>query len=269
MPFVPALSVPEVAAVLATHGLTALSRIDGGGQGDVFLCDHTRNGRCVAKIFVPEARPRVDAEVGFLSAVRHPAIVRLLSFGDVPIRGTSSPFTVMEYVLGDSLRTRIDDGRLVGEAQAKRVVASVAGALDAMWQAGKVHRDIKPDNVLMEDDGAAKLIDFGIVRHLDLPTMTVQGFAPGTRGYKSPEHDSAIRNPTFKADVYSLGITVFEAMSGAHPFSGDQEAMTRGAVAPDVGSLVTCSVGFAVLVGRMLHPRAVMRPELDELMGVV
>lgn len=268
MPFVPALSVPEIATVLATQGLTALSRIDGGGQGDVFLCDNNGNGRCVAKIFVPEARMRVEAEVGFLAAVRHPAIVRLIASGDVTVRGTSSPFTVMEFVPGDSLRTRIDGRRFIDEDQARHVVASIAGALDAMWQAGKVHRDIKPDNVLMEDSGTTKLIDFGIVRHLDLPTMTVQGFAPGTQGYKSPEHDSAIRNPTFKADVYSLGVTVFEAMSGVHPFSGDQSAMTAGAVALDLGYCAASSADFALLVSRMLHPRAVMRPELDELMGV-
>jgi serine/threonine protein kinase len=268
MPFIPALSVAEVSAVLAPCGLTVLARIDGGGQGDVFRCDQPGQGPCVAKIFVPEARPRVAAEVIFLSTVQHPAIVRLLSNGDVTVRGSTCPYTVMEYVPGDSLRTRILDGRLVAEPEARRMVSCVAGGLGAMWAAGKVHRDVKPDNVLMEDSGTAKLIDFGIVRHLDLPTMTVQGFAPGTRGYKSPEHDSAIRNPTFKADVYSLGVTTFEAMSGVHPFSGDQDAMTRGAIAADLRSLVTCSDDFAGLLARMLNPRAVMRPGLDEIEGV-
>lgn len=268
MPFIPVLSVAEVSAVLAPHGLTVLTRIDGGGQGDVFRCDQQGAGPCVAKIFVPEARPRVDAEVTFLSAVQHPAIVRLLSSGDVDVRGSMCPYTVMEYVPGDSLRTRILGGRLVAEPEARRMVSCIAGGLAAMWSADKVHRDVKPDNVLMEDSGVAKLIDFGIVRHLDLPTMTVQGFAPGTRGYKSPEHDSAIRNPTFKADVYSLGVTTFEAMAGVHPFSGNQDVMTRGAVAPDLRNLVACTDEFAALLARMLHPRAVMRPGLGEIVGV-
>lgn len=268
MPFIPALSVAEVSTVLAPHGLTVVNRIDGGGQGDVFRCDQPGQGPCVAKIFVPEARLRVDAEVTFLSTVRHPAIVRLLSNGDVTVRGSACPYTVMEYVAGDSLRTRILDGRLVAEPEARRMVSCVAGGLAAMWAADKVHRDVKPDNVLMDDNGTAKLIDFGIVRHLDLPTMTVHGFAPGTRGYKSPEHDSAIRNPTFKADIYSLGVTTFEAMSGVHPFSGDQDAMTHGAIAPDLRTVVACTDELAALLVRMLHPRAVMRPGLDELVGV-
>jgi serine/threonine protein kinase len=265
-PFQPSLDPSEVASELAPLGMSILRRIDGGGQGDVFLCEHPDYGRCALKVFVPEARQRVEAETGFLRSVDCSAIVTLFDAGEVRLRGEPSPFTVMEYVDGASLRQKIQAGDFLIEAQARELVTAVSSAISEMWRRGKVHRDIKPDNILVSGDGRSVLIDFGIVRHLDLPTMTARGFAPGTQGYKSPEHDSAIRNPTYKADVFSLGVTTYEALSGVHPFGRSQDAINQGMTPPSIATLTACSDEFADLLTRMLHPRAVMRPELSELL---
>lgn len=264
-PFRPPLSRREVGAAVHGLGLTVVSRIDGGGQGDVFEASDSRHGTCALKVFVPDAKKRVQAEVAFLESVSSPAIVGLYASGEVTVRGAACPYTLMEYLSGLSLRERINNGRILSERDATILVKDMAGALREMWLRGKVHRDVKPDNILACTGDRYVLIDFGIVRHLDLPTMTALGFAPGTLGYKSPEHDSAIRNPTYKADVFSLGITVYEAMSGVHPFAGSQDAISQGMVPSDICSLCPCSSRFAQLLMAMLAPRAVMRPELEQL----
>jgi serine/threonine-protein kinase len=242
-----------------------VTRIDGGGQGDVFLCEHATYGRCALKVFVPEAKPRVEAEVAFLRTVDSRAIVELYASGDIQVRGEQTPYTIMEYVDGPPLQQRIAASHLLSETEARELVRMMANAIEQMWKNGKVHRDIKPDNILVDTNGRFILIDFGIVRHLDLPTMTVHGFAPGTPGYMSPEHDSAIRNLTYKADVFSLGVTTYEAMSGLHPFGRSQDAINQGLKPQDIKSVVSCSAGFAHLLMRTLDPRAVMRPELGDL----
>jgi serine/threonine-protein kinase len=236
MPFQPPLDPRELDLALLPLGLRVVTRIDGGGQGDVFLCEHVAYGRCALKVFVPEAKQRVEAEVAFLGTVDSRAIVKLYASGDIQVRGDQTPYTIMEYVDGPPLRQRIADSHLLSETEARELVRMIANAIEQMWKNGKVHRDIKPDNILVDTNGRFILIDFGIVRHLDLPTMTLRGFAPGTEGYMSPEHNSAIRHLTYKADVFSLGVTV----------------------AP-------CSAGFAHLLMRTLDPRAVMRPELGDL----
>ena len=232
----------------------------------MFLCEHPVHGCCALKIFVPQAKPRVDAEITLLRAIDCPTIVTLYECGSATIRDAQCPFTLMEFVGGGSLRDRIQSGDLLSEDQTRQVVKSVSRAIHELWVRKKVHRDIKPDNILIGDPCRPVLIDFGVARHLDLATMTAPGFAPGTRGYKSREHDSAIRCLTFKADVFSLGVTAFESMTGAHPFGFNQEVIDLGPPPPDIRSVVDCGDTFAVLLSQMMHPRAIMRPELAKLM---
>lgn len=265
MPFQPPLDPRELDLALPPLGLRVVTRIDGGGQGDVFLCEHATYGQCALKVFVPEAKQRVEAKVAFLGTVDSQAIVKLYASGDIQVRGDQTPYTIMEYVDGPPLRQRIADSHLLSETEARELVRMIANAIEQMWRNGKVHRDIKPDNILVDTNSKFILIDFGIVRHLNLPTMTLRGFAPGTEGYMSPEHNSAIRNLTYKADVFSLGVTTYEAMSGRHPFNRSQAAINQGLKPPDIKSVVPCSAGFAHLLMRTLDPRAVMRPELSDL----
>ena len=264
-PFLPPLTVSEVTPGLVAMGYVAQSRIDGGGQGDVFQCSDSAGTLCAAKVFIPQAKPRVDAEVGFLSSVSSKGIVRLFEHALITVRGADCPLTIMEYVEGQSIRRRIAAGRLLTEADATCMISCIADAIEVMWAHQKVHRDIKPDNILVREDGTATLIDFGIVRHLDLPSMTIPGAAPGTQGYKSPEHDSAIRNPTYKADVFSLGVTAYEGLTGLHPFGGSQDAINRGFAPAPIETIANISSGLAELVTRMLSTRAVLRPEIIEL----
>lgn len=267
-PFEPSLDSRELNLALPSLGLTVVRRIAGGGQGDVFLCEHANYGRCALKVFVPEAKRRVEAEVAFLRTVHSRAIVKLYSAGDIQVRGEQAPYTIMEYVDGPPLQQRIAVNHLLSETEARELVRMMANAVEQMWKNGKVHRDIKPANILVDTSGRFILIDFGIVRHLDLSTMTARGVTPGTPGYMSPEHDSAIRNLTYKTDVFSLGVTTYEAMSGRHPFNWSQDAINEGLKPQDIKLVVSCSAEFAHLLMRTLNPRAVMRPELGDLQGV-
>ena len=154
--------------------------------------------------------------------VHHPNAVTLFD----AVREGADCWLVMEYVRAESLATTIDrDGRLDSRSAA-RIAAQVAAALAAMHSGGVIHRDVKPGNVLVTEDGLAKLTDFGISRWVE-ETLTHTGPEPGTPAYQAPE--VADGGPaTSASDVYSLGATLFAAVDGRPPRGGDAQRARRG-----------------------------------------
>jgi serine/threonine protein kinase len=159
-------------------------------------------------------RARAAREARVLAALEDPRVVRVLDAGEE----AGLPYLVMELIEGTSLAERLRTGPLE-PAEAARIGAAVAGGLAAVHAQGLVHRDVKPDNVLLLADGGVRLVDFGIARQDAVSagtTATAPGIVIGTPGYIAPEVFQGVR-PDARADVYALGVTLHRALAGAVP----------------------------------------------------
>jgi serine/threonine-protein kinase len=194
---------------------------------------------------------RFRREARAVAQLSHPHIVGVIDAGE----DEGHPYIVFEYVDGETLKDRIRrHGRLpVDEAVAYAI--EIARALGAAHERGIVHRDIKPQNILLDEEGAAKVTDFGIARSLTEEGLTAEGRVLGTTDYVSPEQ--ALGHPVDgRSDIYSLGIVLFEMLTGDVPFHGENQVAVamkhvREAL-PDVQSLrPQISAHLASVVDRM------------------
>jgi len=163
------------------------------------------------------AMKQLRMEAAALARVKHPSVVRFLDFGFDP----RWPYLVTEFVAGAPLGEFIRDGALPPK-WALYLMSQMVDALGAVWQAGLVHRDIKPDNILIGPDGKAKLIDFGLAK-----SEAIQGNEPrkgpelaGTAAYLAPEQAKDASLVDHRADIYSLGVTFYQTLTGRLPFDG-------------------------------------------------
>jgi serine/threonine protein kinase/tetratricopeptide (TPR) repeat protein len=207
-----------------------LEKLGAGGMGTVYLAKDSRLGRRVALKLLPEhfARDeelvrRFELEARAASALNHPNIITVHEIGESEGRR----FIVTEFVEGRTLRERMNEGRFeLGEAV--EVCAQVAGALAKAHDAGVLHRDVKPENVMVDAEGHVKVLDFGIAKRLapasvdtEAPTSaqvnTAAGVVLGTSTYMSPEQ---VRGQELDArtDVWSLGVMLYEMVAGRVPF---------------------------------------------------
>lgn len=201
-----------------------------GGMGVVFLARDTTLDRPVAvKVVHPDLAvhssitQRFLAEARMIARLRHPSIVAVHTAGEA----TGLFYYVMDYVAGESLRNRLQrEGRLP-LAEAARIVADLADALHTAGQAGLVHRDVKPENILLDEaTGRAMLADFGIARVMAGEVdgaRTAQGVAVGTPTYMSPEQ-AAGDTVDARSDLYALGVVGYEMFAGRPPFRADTAA---------------------------------------------
>jgi hypothetical protein len=198
-------------------GWTLEDRLGEGGTATVW---RVRSGerRGVLKVLRAELRGEADwrarllREADALRAVKHENVVTLLDAGTTD---DDEPFVVMPEVDGETLRARLDrEGKLAPE-EAWRVLRPIAEALAAAHDAGIVHRDVKPDNVVLSSP--PKLVDFGLARGEGVPKVTATGAPVGTPAYMAPEQwwNHGVGPPT---DQYALGVTLFEAIAGRAPF---------------------------------------------------
>ncbi len=161
---------------------------------------------------------RFRREARAVAKLQHPHIVAVLDSGE----HDGMPFIVLEYVDGETLKERI---RRVGRLTITEAVAfaiEVARALDAAHARGIVHRDVKPQNILLDSEAGAKITDFGIARSGDESGLTVGGRVLGTTDYVSPEQ--ALGHPvTGQSDLYSLGVVLYESLTGTVPFSAPSQ----------------------------------------------
>jgi predicted Ser/Thr protein kinase len=240
-----------------------------GGMGTVYLAHEKALDRDVAiKVLPPEAaesspdgRERFRREARTAAQLTHSNIVPLYTFGET--EGLS--FFVMGYVRGESLGARLKrEGRLAPDV-AVRMLAELADALDYAHRKGVVHRDIKPDNVLIEDDsGRLMLTDFGIAKAGAAGTLTQTGVVIGTPTYMSPEQATGEKTVDGRSDLYSLGMLAYEMLAGRPAFSGEnvqqilvqhvtQAPVPLRTLAPDT------PVGLSALIMRLLEKDPVRR----------
>ena len=199
-----------------------------GGMGAVYLARDLTLEREVAIKVVntssdsSQMYDRFRREAKTAAKLSHPNIVPLHAFGEVE----GLPYFVMGYVRGESLATRLRrEGRL-SEDDARRILGEIAHALDHAHRVGIVHRDVKPDNVLLDDEtGRALLTDFGIARATGTEeALTRSGSAVGTPHYMSPEQITGHGAIDGRSDIYSLGVMGYAMLAGRLPFEGSTAA---------------------------------------------
>jgi serine/threonine protein kinase len=201
------------------------AQVGAGGMSTVYRAfDVTLERRVAIKLMHREIASDSDQlerfrrEARSVAQLSHPHIVGVIDAGE----DESRPYIVLEYVEGETLKDRIRRmGRLpVDEALAYAI--EIARALGAAHARHIVHRDVKPQNVLIDEEGSAKVTDFGIARSLDEDGLTADGRVLGTTDYVSPEqalgHDVNVQS-----DIYSLGIVLFEMLTGEVPFGGENQ----------------------------------------------
>jgi tRNA A-37 threonylcarbamoyl transferase component Bud32 len=259
-----------------------------GGMGEVYKARDTNLGRPVAlKVLPPEfsrdkeRKERFTKEAHAAAAVNHPAIAQVYEVGE----GPEGLFIAMEFVEGKTVKALIQ-GRELDLLGALEIGTQVGGGLQKAHEAGIVHRDIKPENIVVTPDGHAKILDFGLAKlleptapgapdgisHMETLAKTQAGFVLGTLRYMSPEQARG-QSVDHRSDIFSLGIVLYEMVTGQLPFAGNTALDTLHAIAfeetrPMTALRPNLPPSLQRVVTRCLRKRPQDRyPEAKELVG--
>ncbi|MFN8607199.1 MAG: protein kinase [Vulcanimicrobiota bacterium] len=165
----------------------------------------------------PEFMERFLREARSIAQLEHPNVVRLYEFG----LHEGVHFMAMELLPGGSLGDQLTAGKIFGESEALLLAMGAAAGLGAAHAAGIVHRDVKPDNLMLTDSAQVKIVDLGIARRdQDESSLTQAGSYVGTPDYVSPEQIQGVKDINGQADIYSLGITLYHMVTGKTPYGG-------------------------------------------------
>ncbi|MFJ8634927.1 protein kinase [Streptomyces sp. NPDC093568] len=204
-------------------------RLGRGGMAEVFAAEDVRLGRTVAVKLLrsdlaedPVSKARFTREAQSVAGLNHHAIVAVYDSGEDFVNGQSVPYIVMEIVEGRTIRDLLINAEAPGPEQALIIVSGVLEALAYSHQHGIVHRDIKPANVIITNNGAVKVMDFGIARalHGAQSTMTQTGMVMGTPQYLSPEQALG-KAVDHRSDLYATGCLLYELLALRPPFTGE------------------------------------------------
>jgi serine/threonine protein kinase len=237
-----------------------------GGMGVVRRAWDTHLERYVAVKLLrnvamdPESRVRFSAEVKTLAGLNHPGLITLF---DAATQG-DEPYLVMELVVGGPLNERCH-GVAMEIDEVASIGARLADALAYVHQRQLVHRDVKPSNVLLADDGRVKLADFGIARLVDgVPRHTATGITMGTAGYLSPEQ---VRDEPVgvASDIYSLGLVLIEALTGAPVFAGPPSVVMAARLTTSPRLDESFPAPLRALLEAMTDLRPQARPSADQV----
>ncbi|MEW6337106.1 MAG: protein kinase [Acidobacteriota bacterium] len=209
-----------------------LERLGGGGMGIVYKAEDTRLKRLVALKFLSpaltserDARQRFETEAQAASAIDHPHVCTVHEISETD---DGQVFICMAYCQGETLRQRIAKGPLPVE-DAVVIAVQIAEGLAAAHRRGVIHRDVKPANVILADGEAVKLVDFGLALLADRSRISRHGLMVGTIGYMAPEQ--ARGEPVdHRADLWSLGVVLYEMLAGTLPFSGPSDTPVLRAI---------------------------------------
>lgn len=262
----PALALSGNALVVGRY--RPLKPLGSGGSGSVWLARDERTGLDVAlKIIAREgkAAARAEREAAAAARLRHPGVLRAYGFA----RDARHVYIAHEYVPGRTFREAIRAGELP-DPVAVEACAQVCEALAHAHGAGILHRDVKPSNVLLAEGErtSARLLDFGLARMAEAETLTEAGDVPGTLAYISPER-LAGEDATEAADVWAVGVMLWEALAGRHPFWQGSMLDTARAIADGAPPLAELRPDLPqpllLLVDRALALDPARRPRAREL----
>ena len=220
------------------------SQLGTGGMGEVYLAQDAKLDRKVAlKILPPNLAEDQDRMSRFVreaksaSALNHPNIITIHEIGEID----DLHFIATEYIEGETLKTRLQTESLSLKSTLE-IALQVVSALDAAHRAGIVHRDIKPDNIMVRHDGIVKVLDFGLVKltatdspevdregETKMQVKTSVGVIMGTVAYMSPEQARG-QETDARTDIWSFGCVLYEMLTGRTPFSGKSVADLLGAI---------------------------------------
>jgi len=216
---------------------TVEREIGRGGAARVFLAHGAAGEPLALKVLHPQLAASVTAErflreIKVISQLEHPRIARLLDWGET----NWLLWYIMEYVPGPSLRQHLDRARRVSIADTVHIAHDLLGALEAAHGIRIVHRDVKPDNIVLSPAGAV-LLDFGIAKAVSeagSDRLPRSGFAVGTSAYMSPEQISGTDGIDIRSDLYSVGCVLYECLAGKPPFDDpfEDQVLTKHQTAP-------------------------------------
>jgi hypothetical protein len=254
---------------LCVDSYRVLGKLGEGGMGAVYEVEHERLGRRAAAKFLlpryaqdPTVARRFTSEAQLLSRIQHPGLVSVFAIGELPDR---TQYFLMDYLRGETLGARLRSRRLPELGAALRLVQQVASTLAVVHAHGVIHRDLKPDNIMLvpdphvQDGERAVLFDLGVAKLLPGPASdaadsaerTRTGVVFGTPVYMAPEQCRATAPVDTQVDVYALGVILFRLCTGRLPFTGEMwELLTKHVTEPPP-------------VPRRINPR--LGPELSRL----
>jgi pimeloyl-ACP methyl ester carboxylesterase/predicted Ser/Thr protein kinase len=222
---------PEASAPSRLGPYRLLERIGAGGMGHVWRAEDERLGRTVAVKLLHRsvlqddtARRRLLREARALAALDHPNVASVIGYEEDP----EHPFLVMGYVEGDTLASLAREAPIAAE-RLLPIATQILAGLGAAHAQGVIHRDLKPVNVMLTPAGVVKLVDFGLADAAEESTLTPAGYIVGTPAYMAPEQAIGSR-PTPRSDLFSVGVILYELLTGRRPFQRETMAATLAAI---------------------------------------
>ena len=245
-----------------------------GGMGAVYLVRAPGGERYAVKVMdaniardMPDTLKRFLREAEFAITIRHPNLIPVHRVGQDT--KTRLCYLVMDYMPGGSLADRLGKRKRLSVEEALSIVVQIAGALEVAHRHGVIHRDIKPDNILFDLDGTPKLADMGVAKFTDgthKTTVTTTGMIIGTPAYMAPEQMIDSRHIDARADIYALGVVLYEMLTGCRPHEESTAVellakAIKGEPLPDVRTLrPEVSAALAYVLSLMCAPKPEERP---------
>ena len=209
-----------------------LGRLGSGGMGEVWRARARRLDRVVAVKMLRHgpmsddtSRARMRSEALLAASIHHPAVAQVYDYDEAGTSGDGDSYIVMQLVEGHTLAELLRENGAMAPQQVMSIVVQAAAGLQAAHEAGVVHRDVKPANIMLTPAGTVVLVDFGLARTESSEPLTDTGTVLGTAQYSSPEQ-SAGRPATPQSDLYSLGVVAHHCLTGTSPFRRDTPVAT-------------------------------------------
>jgi serine/threonine-protein kinase len=260
----PTRSFTQLAAGTKVSHYTIISKIGAGGMGEVYLAVDNKLSRNVALKFLPnhlcqneDARSRFMREAKAVAKLDHPNVVPIHEVDEFQSR----PFFALAYIEGKSLKEVIREGKLTVE-QCVDFTMQICEGLHLAHESGVVHRDVKPGNIVIDRDNKARILDFGLATISGEEKLTKTGSTLGTVGYMSPEQITG-KEINHRTDIFSVGVILYEMLTGRRPFEGDNDAAIVYAISHEAPKpLESYKAGVSKEMQRIIDKALAKNPQM-------